>query len=96
MAALTPTSPTPIRENVGSLTLLVVEFASVNGGSSTGDTWTSGLGTNVVNFWCQDKTIQSTQTTAGCNVSYASATGIFTLNPEVNGDAVTLFVLARV
>ena len=81
------------RESLGSLTLIAVEFTSVNGGSSTGDTYASGLGTNVVAYWCNCGTLPATQVQQGVNVTNTS--GTFTISPAVNSSAVTLFILAR-
>ena len=87
------TAATSLRESVGSMTLHIFTFTSVAGGSSTGDTFASGLGTTVVDFWAQDKTLSATQTSAGINVSNSS--GTFTMSPAVDGAAVSLFVLAK-
>lgn len=87
------TAATSLRESLGSLTLHIFTFTSVAGGSSTGDTFASGISTNVVDFWAQAKTLNATQTSAGINVSNSS--GTFTMSPAVDAAAVTLFVLAR-
>ncbi len=62
------------RENLGSVTLMTYTFTSV----VTGDTFVSGLGTNVVTQWYQMTSI-TTQASAGSSVSNSS--GTFTLKP---------------
>lgn len=82
------TAATTIRENVGSLTLYVFTFTSV----VTGDTFASGLSTNVVSQWYQMTSI-TTQASAGSSVSNSS--GTFTLKPGEDSNSGILFVLAR-
>lgn len=83
------TAATTVRESLGSLTLLIFTFTSV----ATGDTFASGLSTNVIGFWAQGTSI-TTQTSAGEVVSNAS--GTFTLKPGEDANTMTLYVLARV
>lgn len=87
MAALT--AATTLRENTGSMTLLIFTFTSV----LTGDTFASGLGTNVISQWYQMTSI-TTQASAGSSVS--NSTGTFTIKPGEDSNSGILFVLARV
>lgn len=90
MAALTGTSVgTILRENVGSLTLLIVPLT----GGSTSDTWTASSTLQVVSFWAQPN-IGSTSTSV-IDVTYAASTGIFTFSTVTNDGAFTLFILVR-
>lgn len=84
------TAATTTRESLGSLTLLAFTFTSV----LDGDTFASGLSTNVVNYWYQAQFNTVTQASAGCNVTNSS--GTFTFYPGEDSGAGTLFVLARV
>ncbi len=83
------TAATVARESAGSLTLMIYTFTSV----VTGDTFASGLSTNVVSFWYQMTSI-STQASAGSSVSNSS--GTFTLKPGEDSNSGILFVLARI
>ncbi len=83
------TAATTLRENVGSLTIIAFTFTSVN----SGDTFDSGLGTNIWHSWAQSGS-QTTQASAGVNFSRSS--GVYTLKPGEDGNAMALFVLARV
>lgn len=83
------TAATTTRENVGSLTLLTFTFTSV----VTGDTFASGLSSNVVGFWGQNTSI-TTQASAGFVAS--NSTGTFTFKPGEDSNALTFYVLARV
>lgn len=87
MAALT--AATTVRESVGSLTILVFTFTSVN----NGDTFDSGLGTNIWHSWAQSGS-QTTQASAGIN--FSRVLGVYTLKPGEDGNSAGLFVLARV
>ncbi len=87
MAVQTAASVT--RENLGSLTLMVFNFTSV----ATGDTFVTGLGTNIVKFWGSQTSI-STQASTGISISNAS--GTLTLKPGEDSNAWDIFVLARV
>ena len=81
---------TTTRESLGSLTLMMYTFTSV----ADGDTFASGLGTNVVNYWAQTQANTVTQASAGFNLTNSS--GIFTFYPGEDSLAATLFVLARI
>jgi len=88
MAEKTP--DTTITENMGSLALLVCKYSSTN--IDDGDTYPSGLSTNVVDQWF-NATLDCTQGGEGMNVSESS--GTYTFNaPEANVTG-TLFILAR-
>ena len=67
MAAVTPS--TLQRENVGSLTLYIATFANT---TDDGDTYASGLGTNVVGYWANG-TDDPTQGKEGIDVSNSGA-----------------------
>lgn len=88
MSALTPT--TIIRENVGSLTLLIFPFTTV----TDGDTYASGLGGNVVSYNVFTTANPTTQTSAG--VAATNSNGTFTFYPGEDGNPQALQVLARV
>ena len=87
MAAVTPS--TLIRENVGSLTLHTATFANT---TDDGDTWASGLGTNVVGYWANG-TDDPTQGKEGIDVSNSS--GTFTFNTGEDNRGIMLYVLSR-
>jgi len=88
MAALT--AATTNRESLGSATLMTFTFTSV----VTGDTFASGLGTNVIgnNFWYQMNSI-TTQASAGVGATWSGSTVTFTLGED--NTAVNLIVLSR-
>lgn len=90
MAALTPA--TLGRENIGSTTLIVANFTTC----ATGDTWTSGLGSNVLAWNGQPTSGPTTQASAGVTVLYNSTTGVFTLKPGEDGNALQLQISARI
>lgn len=83
------TAATTLRESLGSLTLMVFTFTSVN----TGDTFDSGLGTNIFHSWGQGTSI-TTQASAG--FVFTRSAGVYTLKPGEDGNSLILFVLARV
>lgn len=87
MAALT--AATTLRESVGSLTLIAFTFTTVN----SGDTFDSGLGTNIWHSWAQAGS-QTTQTSAGINLSRSA--GVYTLKPGEDGNSAVLYVFARI
>lgn len=87
MAAQTAASV--IRESLGSVTLLVYTFTSV----ADGDTFASGLGTNVVSFQGQTNGNPVTQASAGNGVTNSS--GNFTFYPGEDSLGLILWVLAR-
>lgn len=84
------TAATTSRESLGSLTLMMYTFTSV----ADADTFASGLGANVVNYWVQTQGNTSTQASAGFNLTNSS--GTFTFYPGEDSLAATLFVLARI
>lgn len=90
MAALTPTAIG--RESLGSMTFIVATFSTC----ATGDTWASGLGSNVLAWNGQPTSGPTTQASSGVTVLYSSTTGIFTLKPGEDGNAMQLQVAARI
>lgn len=79
------TAGTPIRESVGSLTLLIVPFTAI----TTSDTWNSGLGNAVVTYQFQGHGATETGT------AIANSAGTFTFyNSGVTG-AGDLFIYFR-
>jgi len=86
MSALSAASV--IRENVGSLTLHIVNFTA----AVADDTYASGLGTNVVSFWANSQSMSGSTLNAGCNVKNASGTFTFQNNPSA---AVNLFIVSK-
>lgn len=87
MAVLT--AATTLRENVGSLTLMAFTFTTVN----SGDTFDSGLGTNIWHSFAQAGS-QTTQASAGINFSRSG--GVYTLKPGEDGNSAALYVFARI
>lgn len=87
MAALTAATTT--RENAGSLTLMIYSFTTM----ATGDTFATGLGTNIIATWGSQSSI-TTQASTGISISNAS--GTLTLKPGEDSNAWNIFVLARV
>lgn len=90
MAAITPN--TIVRESLGSLTLLIASFSA--GTADDGDTWTTGLGTNVVGFWSQDTENPTTQASVG--VAITCDVNVFTFYPAEDNKAFDVFVLTRI
>lgn len=88
MAALTAASV--IRENIGSLTLHIVNFSAVTGA----DTYASGLGTNVVSFWANQQGNVGT-TTTGIGVNVLNSSGTFTFASGTAAAAVNLFIVSK-
>lgn len=88
MAAQTAASI--VRESLGSVTLMLYRFTTV----TDGDTFASGLGTNVVGnaYWAN---AEADETAGDEGVNVANSSGTFTFGLKTAG-AVTLFVLARV
>lgn len=90
MAALTPSAIG--RESIGSMTFIIANFTTC----ATGDTWASGLGSNVLAWNAQPTSGPTTQSSAGATVTYSTTTGIFTLKPGEDGNALSLQVAARI
>jgi hypothetical protein len=88
MSALTAASIN--QENIGSLTLHIVNFTAVTGA----DTYASGLGTNVVSFWATSKFNGGT-TTTGNGISVSNSSGTFTFCMGTAATAATLFIVSR-
>lgn len=87
MAEITVATNYPRRESLGSLTLHIVNSASV----AEGDTYASGLGTNVVGYWANAVTDESTAGDEGVNV--ANSSGTFTFYHKTTGE-VFLYILS--
>lgn len=83
------TAATTLRENVGSLTLMMFSFTSI----ADSDTFDSGLGTNIVHSWVQGAGNPVTQASAGVNITRSG--GVYTFFPGEDSLAANLFVLAR-
>lgn len=94
MAVQTVASGYPLRENIGSLTLVIYSFTSV----ADADTFDCGMASNVVSFWAQTSGNPVTQTSAGNGVTYSATTGtgVFTFYPGENSLGILLFILARI
>lgn len=87
MAAITPS--TVYRESLGSLTLVVANFAS----QSTSDTWTTEAGIPVFSYWAQSTAGQGYNEP---DISFAQSTGIFTFVSGTQvGAAFVLYMLMR-
>lgn len=90
MAAITPNLV--LRESAGSLTLIVARFSA--GTADDGDTWASGLGTNVVTYAVQDTDNPTTQASVGVAATFSN--GTFTFYPAENDKSFDLIVWARI
>ena len=87
MAAITPDAT--YKHNVGSNMLIQAVFSA--GTADDGDSWASGLGTNVVAHWTQDNDNPTAQTAVG--VACANSSGTFTFYPAEDNKSFTLYVL---
>jgi len=87
MAVVTPS--TTYRESLGSLTLTIAKFAST---TDTGDTWASAI-EGIVAWWAIQTDAPGTQTNAGVAVAESSKT--FTIYPDEDNQAITLFVVSK-
>ena len=87
MAAITVATGYPLRESCGSLTLHIVKSTA-----DDGDTFASGLGSNVVGYWANSET-NETAGEEGVNVTNSS--GTFTLGLKTAASTVTLYILSR-
>jgi len=85
MATLSTTK----RESLGSLTLLIFTLTTV----ADTETFASGLGSNVIGYWANAITNESTAGDEGVNV--ANSSGTFTFYLKTTG-TVILYVLATV
>lgn len=94
MAVQTVASGYPLRENLGSLTLIVYKFTSV----ADADTFDCGMATNVLSFWGQTNGNPVTQGSSGNAFTYTAGTGTgtFTFYPGEDSLPFLLFVLARI
>ena len=88
MAALTPVSPSPIRESLGSLTLLIYTLTT----GSASDTLVIGANSPVVDQWAQT---QGGAATTGTDVTWTASTGTFLLTNTSFTGTTKLFVLIR-
>lgn len=87
MAAITVATNYPIRESLGSLTLYIVRSSSV----ADGDTYASGLGSNVVGYWANG---EASETAGDEGINMTESSGTFTFNLKTTG-AVNLYILAK-
>lgn len=85
MAAVTASST--VTENIGSKTLKIFTFTSVD----DGDTFASGLSERVFRYWFNQTDNPTTQASAGMSV--AESDGTFTFYPGEDGAALDLFVM---
>ncbi len=84
------TAATTIRESMGSLTYHIFTFTSV----SSGDTFATGLGTQIVGFWAQGTANVGT----GANLASANltnASGTLTVSGSITSLALTIFVVSK-
>lgn len=79
-----------LRESLGSLTILQCIFSTTN--VDDGDTYASGLGTNVWGYWF-NASLACTQGNEGVNVSNSS--GTFTFQTGENDVTGSLYILTR-
>ena len=82
-----PDTNYPLRESVGSLTLYIAKFTAL----ADGDTWATGLGSNIVGYWANSET-NETAGSEGVNITNSSGTLTFGL---ATTGIVEVFVLAR-
>ena len=78
------------RHSQGDLTLFVVTFSSL----ADTNTYASGLGSNVVGYWANAETNETTAGDEGINV--ANSNGTFTFYGKTTASAAKLFILATV
>lgn len=90
MAALSPSSGYPVRENIGSRNLHIVKFAAVTGD----DTYASGI-TSAIGYWANFELAGGSTLVCGVNVTYAQSTGIFTFQVSVAAQPVTLYIVSN-
>lgn len=86
MAAITPTSV--VRENLGSINLIVATFTT----ASDGDTWASGI-KSIVGKWTEHNANPTTQTSVGVASVLDTSTGTVTFYPAEDGAAFRFFAL---
>jgi len=90
MAAVVPSS---VRNAgaMGDTTLLVVTLPNTMDDTNT---WDSGLGTRVVDYWTADTNNPSTQASVGIAVVYSATTGTgtFTFYPAEDNKGGFLFI----
>lgn len=90
MAAVTPSSIKNAGP-CGDLTLLIVTLPNTMDDTNT---WDSGLGTRVVDYWTADTDNPTTQTAVGIAVAYSATTGTgtFTFYPAEDNKSGYLFI----
>ena len=88
MAAITPTSV--VRQNLGSVNLVLAKFTTAN----DGDTWASGI-TSYLSKWTDHDADPSTQTSVGVASTINTTTGTVTFFPAENGAAFTFHALVN-
>lgn len=90
MAAVVPSS---VRNAgaVGDLTMLVITLPATMDDTNT---WDSGLGTRVVDYWTADTNNPATQGSVGIAVTYSptTGTGTFTFYPAEDNKGGFLFI----
>jgi hypothetical protein len=74
-------------QSAGSQFKYICKFTAI----TASDTWDSGI-KGATNFHAQVTAGTGTQTSAGINVAYVASTGVFTFNPGLDAQTVTLFV----
>jgi hypothetical protein len=74
---------------MGSLKLIEAVFSA--GTADDGDTWASGLGTRVLNFWTSDQDNPTAQASVGVAATLSS--GTFTFFPAEDNKPFTLFAM---
>lgn len=89
MAATRLTPSAIYRENLGSLTLIVADFAATTDWENE---WNSNIG-GIFKFWAQGTDSVSSQTKQGVGVTESG--GVFAFYPGEDDSALSLFVLAR-
>lgn len=88
MAAKTPDSI--VRESMGSKTLFIATFSTND--IDDGDTWATGLGTNIVGYW-GNLTDDGTQAKESIDISNSS--GTLTFNVGEDNRTGIVYVLAN-
>ena len=74
----------------GDATMLVVHFPDTTDDTNT---WASGLGTRVRQYWASVEGDPTTQASVGIAVEYTASTGTFTFHPAEDETPFSLFIL---
>ena len=90
MAAVDVTTGFPKTHSIGDLTMFIWRLTDVD----DAETLTTGLGTNIVDYWVSWTGNPATQTSGGGHSSLAASTGIITFYPGEDNLGATVFVLA--